>query len=223
MSHPDDEKYRKIRLYNKAFQERVAHIEGALMFLEAIGFEKKCLPHEGKDEEFYVLPNQVSCDSLNTYKELLLSTEPVTPSLHHNPQLYEVAGRYNRFELPNSFYNMSLEEIKREQKLKSEAIERESILRTKAMRERDEVRASVRYYKYVVLRIRFPENIILQGVFRPQHKLSDVRQFICNELIDPTLIFNLHHLHQCLNDDKASLAQLGLVISQVTLPLFLFI
>jgi UBX domain-containing protein 6 len=118
MSHPDDEKYRKIRLYNKAFQERVAHIEGALMFLEAIGFEKKCLPHEGKDEEFYVLPNQVSCDSLNTYKELLLSTEPVTPSLHHNPQLYEVAGRYNRFELPNSFYNMSLEEIKREQKLK---------------------------------------------------------------------------------------------------------
>jgi UBX domain-containing protein 6 len=88
MSHPDDEKYRKIRLYNKAFQERVAHIEGALMFLEAIGFEKKCLPHEGKDEEFYVLPNQVSCDSLNTYKELLLSTEPVTPSLHHNPQVY---------------------------------------------------------------------------------------------------------------------------------------
>jgi UBX domain-containing protein 6 len=83
------------------------------------------------------------------------------------------------------------------------------------MRERDEVRASVRYYKYVVLRIRFPENIILQGVFRPQHKLSDVRQFICNELIDPTLIFNLHHLHQCLNDDKASLAQLGLAPAAV--------
>ena len=48
--------------------------------------------------------------------------------------------------------------------LRSDAVEQASMLRTKAMRERDELKAAVRYYKFVLLRIRFPEDIILQGL-----------------------------------------------------------
>ena len=42
-------------------------------------------------------------------------------------------------------------------------MERESRLRTKAMRERDEVKMMARYYRFTLIRVRFPEGLILQG------------------------------------------------------------
>ena len=46
---------------------------------------------------------------------------------------------------------------------RSEAVEQSSVLRTKAMREKDELKTAVKYYRFILLRIRFPEDIILQG------------------------------------------------------------
>jgi len=66
-----------------------------------------------------------------------------------------------RKELPDEFYTLSVEEIKREQKLKSELAERELTLRTQAMRERDELREQ-RLYRYGVMRVRFPDALTLQ-------------------------------------------------------------
>ena len=47
MTHPGEEKYRKIRIRNKAFQDKVASVPGAMMFLEAVGFHQQLLPHQG--------------------------------------------------------------------------------------------------------------------------------------------------------------------------------
>ena len=33
---------------NKAFREKVAAMEGAVLFLEAVGFQQKLLPHGGE-------------------------------------------------------------------------------------------------------------------------------------------------------------------------------
>ena len=44
---------------------------------------------------------------------------------------------------------------------RSELAERESMLRTKAMREREEMRER-RKYRYTLIRIRFPDGIVLQ-------------------------------------------------------------
>ena len=63
----------------------------------------------------------------------------------------------------DDFYQLSLEEIRREQKLKSVAVESSQQLRTKAMRGRDEVRAVAKYYRYTLLRVRLPDGLILQG------------------------------------------------------------
>ena len=41
LSHPGEEKYRKIRANNKAFKERVASVTGGLLFLKAIGFAEE--------------------------------------------------------------------------------------------------------------------------------------------------------------------------------------
>lgn len=50
--NPDEEKFRKIRLNNQTFQDRVGSLPGGIEFLELCGFEKK----EG--EEFLVLPRE---------------------------------------------------------------------------------------------------------------------------------------------------------------------
>lgn len=43
VSNPDEEKYRKIRASNKAFQEKVCSVTGSVLFLEAVGFEQRNL------------------------------------------------------------------------------------------------------------------------------------------------------------------------------------
>lgn len=63
--------------------------------------------------------------------------------------------------LPDDFYRISPEEIKREQKLRAEAAENSQVLKTKAMREREEQRI-LRMYRYTLIRIKFPNGIYLQ-------------------------------------------------------------
>ena len=48
LSHPGEEKYSKIRKNNKAFSDKVSAVEGAVLFLEAVGFQQKLLPHGGE-------------------------------------------------------------------------------------------------------------------------------------------------------------------------------
>jgi len=49
INNPDEEKYRKIRKNNKVFSEKVAPVEGAEEFLEAVGFQKTT--EEGRHKE----------------------------------------------------------------------------------------------------------------------------------------------------------------------------
>lgn len=54
INNPDDEKYRRIKLSNRVFQEKVASLEGTTEFLEAAGFEKQIQSINGSEEEFFV-------------------------------------------------------------------------------------------------------------------------------------------------------------------------
>ncbi|TYH11161.1 hypothetical protein ES288_A07G235900v1 [Gossypium darwinii] len=65
---PDEEKFRKIRLSNPKFQERVGSLKGGIKFLELCGFERS----EG--DEFLVFPrDKVDVQSLNMAGSLLKS------------------------------------------------------------------------------------------------------------------------------------------------------
>ena len=58
MQDPKEEKYRKIKLSNAAFKTRVSSLNGALKFLEILGFQQ-----EG---DFLVMPaERASADALN--------------------------------------------------------------------------------------------------------------------------------------------------------------
>ncbi|KAL6448850.1 hypothetical protein ACFW04_000534 [Cataglyphis niger] len=165
INNPDVEKYWKIRMCNKIFQEKVLPIEGALDFLKAAGFEQKKILHNEIEEDFLVWsPNNCNIENLVMLSEALKSAEPIPLELDRNLQVLMPSQARMKNELPPSFFTITPEEIKREQQLRSEAVERNQMLRTKAMREKDEQRA-LRRYKFAILRIKFPDGIILQVFF----------------------------------------------------------
>lgn len=57
-------------------------------------------------------------EDLKDYKEQLLSSEPVRAQLDRQLCLFQPSPAAARFELPNDFYNLTAEEIKREQRLR---------------------------------------------------------------------------------------------------------
>ncbi|KAK4573897.1 hypothetical protein RGQ29_031730 [Quercus rubra] len=59
--NPDEEKFRKIRLTNPLFQDRVGNLRGGMEFLELCGFERT----EG-DEFLYLPDDKVNMELLNT-------------------------------------------------------------------------------------------------------------------------------------------------------------
>ncbi|NXC20318.1 UBXN6 protein, partial [Corythaeola cristata] len=204
--HPEEEKYRKIKLQNKVFQERISCLEGIHRFFQAIGFETKTLPVPGqgkKDsnpvllvvettEEYYVLKEEMltRLEDLKDYKEQLLSSEPVRAQLDRQLCVFKPSPEAARFELPNDFYNLTAEEIKREQRLRTEAAEKASMLRTRAMREKEEQR-EMRKYNYTLVRVRFPDGYILQGTFYARESVSVLYNFVREALRDDWLPFEL--------------------------------
>ncbi|NXJ02045.1 UBXN6 protein, partial [Psophia crepitans] len=192
--HPEEEKYRKIKLQNKVFQERVSCLEGIQNFFQAIGFETKTLPVPGHEttEEYYVLQEEMltKLEDLKDYKEQLLNSKPVRAQLDRQLCVFKPSPEAARFELPNDFYNLTAEEIKREQRLRTEAVEKASMLRTKAMREKEEQR-EMRKYNYTLVRVRFPDGYILQGTFYARESVSALYNLVREALRDDWLPFEL--------------------------------
>lgn len=58
--NPDEEKFRKIRLTNQTFQDRVGSLRGGIEFLELCGFEK------AEDETLFLARNKVDMAVLNS-------------------------------------------------------------------------------------------------------------------------------------------------------------
>ena len=71
----------------------------------------------------------------------------------------------------------SPEELKREQQLRSEALESSQVLMTKAMREKEETRVR-RRYRFALIRIRFPDGVFLQGTFNVYEKVEKIFEFV---------------------------------------------
>ncbi|KAK2835762.1 hypothetical protein Q5P01_016246 [Channa striata] len=192
--NPTEEKYRKIKLSNKVFQEKVRSVEGSREFLQALGFTSVVLPVEAQEEEeeFLVLPEQ-SPDALELMKERrdrLQRGEPVRSQLDRQPQAFRPSPNAQHFELPPEFYNLTAEELKKEQQQRSELVEKNAMLRTKAMREKEEQRER-RKYNYTLLRIRLPDGNLLQGTFYAWDRLPVLFEFVRESLVDGWQPFEL--------------------------------
>uniref|UniRef100_A0A0V0G4W3 Putative ubiquitin regulatory protein n=1 Tax=Triatoma dimidiata TaxID=72491 RepID=A0A0V0G4W3_TRIDM len=191
ISHPDDDKYKKIRVMNKVFQERVSKIIGASEFLESAGFAKELIALQSEEEEFYVFKStSPDIPHLELMIDTILNTEAIPLELHRNIQVLKPAQAKIMVQLPDDFYALTAEEIKREQKKRTENLESSMQLRTKAMREKEEQR-EIRKYRYSLIRVRFPDGCFLQGTFGVFEKLGVVRDLVRECLSDNIESFSL--------------------------------
>ncbi|XP_055312387.1 UBX domain-containing protein 6 [Sitodiplosis mosellana] len=188
IQHPDEEKYRKIRQSNRIFGDKVLSCEGALDFLLAAGFTEQTID----DEQFFIYSdehNPDGADALNELLEALQHSEIIPLELDRNIQVL-LPSQTKKSELPPDFYRISPEELKREQQLRTEALENASILKTKAMREREELRY-IQRYKFALVRVRFPDGVYLQGTFSVYEKLDQIYAFVQSCLKNEALDFKL--------------------------------
>ncbi|XP_037967264.2 UBX domain-containing protein 6 [Plutella xylostella] len=191
--HPDEEKFKKIRMSNRVFTDRVLPIEGSLDLLQGAGFiQQKLANPDGVEEEYLVFDDaNYSVDALPAIIDALRSAEPIQLELDRNLQVLLPSQAAAKVQLPASFYTMSPEELKREQQLRSEAIEKSQMLRTKAMREKDELR-EMKKYKFAIIRVRFPDGILLQGTFSVYERYNDIHDFVEQNLENSGLPFVLN-------------------------------
>ncbi|KAH8400895.1 hypothetical protein KR009_001675 [Drosophila setifemur] len=184
---PSEEKFCKIRMSNKIFSEKVRYVEGALDVLQAAGFSEVEI-----DGEPYLLWTRELTEQdldLPTLVEALKNSETIPLELDRNLKVL-LPSQARRITLPDDFYRLSPADIKKEQQLRTEALEKSQMLMTKAMRDREEQR-NLRMYRYSLVRVKFPNGLFLQGTFHVYDKIADVFEFVQSCLADETLGFSL--------------------------------
>ncbi|CAG9858135.1 unnamed protein product [Phyllotreta striolata] len=217
IANPDETKFHKIRRSNAAYRDKVAPVLGADEFLYAAGFR----PERIDDEDFLVwsADNLDDAGALLLLRETLKAEERVELEIERSLRVLSPAQASRRVELPADFFAMSADELKRERQQRSETAEKQLQLRTKAMREKDEIR-EIRKYKFCLIRIRFPDGLYLQGTFSVYEKYSEVMEFVGENLEHEGLPFYLadptgRRLEEI--DKEASLMDLRLVPATILL------
>lgn len=185
VSNPTEEKFRKIRISNKAYQERIHPMEGTKEFLEAAGFTVQELPFNDTTDNFWVFPEDKLCDlgTLEHLRDGLVSAEPIRPQLDRSVTVLLPAEAASHVELPPEFFSLTTEELKKEMQNRATAVERSQMLMTKAMREKYEIR-EMRKYRFSLIRVRFPDGLILQGTFGVNEKFEEVVKFVRENLVN---------------------------------------
>ncbi|XP_046801558.1 tether containing UBX domain for GLUT4 isoform X1 [Lucilia cuprina] len=111
----------------------------------------------------------------------------IEPEYHilgeRNALIYSLDSAQNQIEdLPDSFYDLTVNDLKlvlRDLK-KIAAGNEDAPLLTEKLRELDDNNTMLRkiaQYKNCVIRIQFPDRHVLQGMFKPIDKISDVKEF----------------------------------------------
>lgn len=215
IAHPDEEKYQRIRMSNRVFCDKVQPIEGTSELLFAAGFRQEKLNVQDQEEEFliYGKDNVEGPDILQVLVDALRNAEPVSLELDRNTQVLLPSQAAKRVELPPVFFSISPEEIKREQQARAEAMEKTMQLRTKAMREKEELR-EMRKYRFALIRIRLPDGIFLQGTFAVFEPVNAILEFVRENLDQSGLPFTLamptgHKLEE--SDGEKTMVDLRLV------------
>lgn len=110
----DEEKYRKVRLTNKTFMEKVMPIKGAIEFLESIGFVRKKLLHQDQEEDFLVFPEDCldNLASVQSTVDDLQSAERIQLVLDRNVQVLLPSQASKQVSLPPGFFTISPAELK---------------------------------------------------------------------------------------------------------------
>lgn len=99
-----------------------------------------------------------------------------------------------RDELPDNFFELDLHDAKtllRDAKRRKEQLEDAPLL-TEAQRQLEQDKRTLdrlNKYRRTVIRVQFPDQFVLQGLFGPLETIATVKNFIKNYLDDPNCEF----------------------------------
>lgn len=85
--------------------------------------------------------------------------------------------------MPDSFYSLSADEIKREADLRRKKIAESQLLIPRSYKEK-QAKAARKRYKRSMIRVQFPDGVVLQGVFAPWEPT-----FALYEVVNTNLFF----------------------------------
>ncbi|XP_057963719.1 plant UBX domain-containing protein 2 [Malania oleifera] len=204
---PENAKFRRVRMSNPKIREAIGEVVGGVELLECVGFELREedgemwavleVPTEGR-----ILLIKKAISFLEPPKEENLT--PAAPAELDEPIEPKKVDRQIRvffsvpesvaakIQLPDSFYNLSREELKREADARKKKIAESQLLIPKSYKEK-QAKAARRMYKKTVIRVQFPDGVVLQGVFSPSEPTYVLYEFVSSALKQPGLEFELLH------------------------------
>jgi UBX domain-containing protein 6 len=106
-------------------------------------------------------------------------------------------------DAPDSFYKLSSEEVSKEARMRRERLEQSRLLIPKSYKEKQALAARQKY-KQAVIRIQFPDGVILQGAFLPSEATGSLYEVSYLYISNQNEIFfcgiefvNLHDQYRC--------------------------
>lgn len=210
IKYPTEEKYKKIRIKNAGVQKKIIPLTGGTEFLEIVGFTR--IKDDTDEEEYYILLETPPIEHLKCCVETLKSSVKLLPTLDRDIKVLPATTATVKLDFSEDFYRITRQDLENEQKRRNEDLARSKLLRTKEMRDRD-AGIGMRIYCYTVVKVRFPDNIYLQGTFSAHDAVESIFKFVDDSLrrkVPYTLI-----TPGCppLRPDKTTLKAAGLVPS----------
>ncbi|TQD73299.1 hypothetical protein C1H46_041172 [Malus baccata] len=208
VKEPENVKFRRIRMSNPKIREAIGEVVGGIELLEFVGFELKeedgemwAVMEVPREEQINLMKRGIALLEPPKVQEVDISAsiaslkvdEPVEPrKVDRQTRVFfsvseSVAAR---IEVPASFYNLSATELKREAEMRKKKIEDSQMLIPKSFKEK-QAKAAKRRYRKTVIRIQFPDGVVLQGVFSPLEPTSSLYEYVSSALKEPSLEFEL--------------------------------
>ncbi|CAA7043685.1 unnamed protein product [Microthlaspi erraticum] len=202
VKEPENGKFRKIRMSNAKIKEAIGDVPGGVELLELVGFELK----EENGEVWAVMeaPREEQSQLINKVVEILEKRD--VPKKDDKVVLVAEAPKKidreirvffsvpesvaSRIEVPDSFYSLSADEIKREADLRRKKIAESQLLIPRSYKEK-QAKAARKRYKRSMIRVQFPDGVVLQGVFAPWEQTIALYEFVSSALKEPSLEFEL--------------------------------
>ncbi len=185
---PENAKYRTVRLSNDKIAAAFGESELVYDLLQLVGFEL------GKNEDADVVTlGDAAVASAVDCEALLLESIEAAAEAELGPRDVKVlfsAGVPPPPELPPDFYSLSGEEARALVAAAAARREAGAQLRTQAQRDAEAARRT-KVYRAALVRVRFPDGTILQGLYSTRAAVSRLLEWVARSLRRPHVVFEL--------------------------------
>lgn len=192
---------------NAKIKEAIGDVGGGVELLESVGFDFK--EEEGEvwgvmdvpnEDKFKMIKETISLLERSKGEELKEnvieeSRAVERKTIDRKARVFfsvpeSVAANIANIDLPDSFYNLSIDEIKREAELRRKKLAESQLLVPKSFKEK-QAGSARKKYKLTAIRVQFPDGVVLQGIFSPTEPTTALYEFVSSSLKEPSLEFEL--------------------------------